>query len=639
MRTNHPDFYFQIYLFLLSGFSLQAQEFSVSTIPDSLKKNVHSVLRYEHLSVYVKNNYDMTVSLEYAITVLNDKGNSAYQLGSPYSKSQKITHMSAEVFDATGKEIRKLKQSDLVDRSAIDGFSVFRDDRVKYFIYEPGSYPYTMVFKLEVKSENTAFLPDWNPLSNEFQSVEKSTYMLNYPPEWKLQVSEHNFDAFGVVRNESPGIYRLQMENRRPVSVGYAAPPEKEYLPYATPSLNHFQLEGLKGTADNWSEFGSWYSNHFLNGYDSIPAQTQAEIKQLIEGLTDSVEMIKKIYQYVQQKTRYVSVQIGIGGWKPMTVQSVDELKYGDCKALSFYTASLLRKAGFDATYTIVFAGDIPQSIDSTDISVQGSHAIVSVPLSDTTIWLETTNPYCPFGYLGTFTDDRVVISLSPGKTKAAKTPSIPDSANRQNTVAHISLAADGSIIAHLNMWSEGIQYDDKYHLELRKKEDKEKHYQHYWDYLQMLKMNNIQFENDKNNIRFTEIIDLEAQKYGVNSGERMLVPAVFFNRSTFIPPREPNRTQDLLIYRGFYDTDSCWLALPEGYVVEALPKPLGLVSKFGSYRLTVSTPENNKLLIVRHYMTKRGRFSAAEYPEYLQFKKDIARFDQSKIVLKKSEP
>jgi hypothetical protein len=26
----------------------------------------------------------------------------------------------------------------------------------------------------------------------------------------------------------------------------------------------------------------------------------------------------KLIYDYVQQKSRYVSIQVGIGGWKPM---------------------------------------------------------------------------------------------------------------------------------------------------------------------------------------------------------------------------------------------------------------------------------------------------------------------------------
>jgi transglutaminase-like putative cysteine protease len=42
----------------------------------------------------------------------------------------------------------------------------------------------------------------------------------------------------------------------------------------------------------------------------------------------------KKIYQYLQNKTRYISVQIGIGGFQPVTAADVDRLGYGDCKGI-----------------------------------------------------------------------------------------------------------------------------------------------------------------------------------------------------------------------------------------------------------------------------------------------------------------
>ena len=64
----------------------------------------------------------------------------------------------------------------------------------------------------------------------------------------------------------------------------------------------------------------------------------------------------KKIYQYVQDNTRYISVQVGIGGMQPITAKEVDLVKYGDCKGLTNYTKSLLDIVGVKSNYTRLYA-------------------------------------------------------------------------------------------------------------------------------------------------------------------------------------------------------------------------------------------------------------------------------------------
>ena len=75
-------------------------------------------------------------------------------------------------------------------------------------------------------------------------------------------------------------------------------------------------------------------------------------------------EKAKKIYQFVQDKTRYISVQVGIGGWKPFNTSEVDKLGYGDCKALTNYTMSLLKAAGVTSNYCVVYGGDDIMSLE-----------------------------------------------------------------------------------------------------------------------------------------------------------------------------------------------------------------------------------------------------------------------------------
>ncbi len=55
----------------------------------------------------------------------------------------------------------------------------------------------------------------------------------------------------------------------------------------------------------------------------------------------------------MQDKTRYISVQIGIGGWKPMLADDVNKLGYGDCKGLTNYTKALLEAVDVPSYYTL----------------------------------------------------------------------------------------------------------------------------------------------------------------------------------------------------------------------------------------------------------------------------------------------
>src|SRR5690625_198168 len=87
----------------------------------------------------------------------------------------------------------------------------------------------------------------------------------------------------------------------------------------------------------------------------------------------------RKIYQYIQDKVRNVSVQIGIGGWKPMPAMEVDKLSYGDCKALTNYTKVLLDALGIPSYYTVLYADSNTIDIHEDFVSFQGNHVILGI--------------------------------------------------------------------------------------------------------------------------------------------------------------------------------------------------------------------------------------------------------------------
>ncbi|MBK9291543.1 MAG: DUF3857 domain-containing protein [Bacteroidetes bacterium] len=549
-------------------------------------------------------------------------------------------HLSARVYDAAGKEIRKITGNDIHDLSAVPAGTVFSDDRIKVMDFTPVSYPYTFHFKSVIRSNNTAFLPEWMPVKYYHQSLERASYSITYPAAWNLNRSMKQEAQFGVTTRSEPGLFSATVSNIPALIHEYGVPLHEHFLPSAGFSLNKFALMGLEGQADTWEQFGKWYHSNMLLGRDRLPEATKAEMRSLADKFPDPVQQARAVYQYMQRKTRYVNVAIGIGGWKPLPVADVDRRGYGDCKALSFYTIALLEAAGLPATYSIVYAGNNEMKcIDTSHVAIQGNHVIVSVPLPDTTIWLETTNAYIPFGYLGGFTDNSTVLSLAGSRAYIARTPDYPAGVSTQSSSSSISLTAGGNMGAEIFIRTAGAQFDNRFPLTWAKLQDVEDFYRKHWSQLQHISFGKIGFNQADNRPVLQEHLTLHATAYGTVTGNRMFVPLNAFNRLTDVPPRYPDRKLPFQILRGFTDADTTVIHLPPAYEVESMPSEQELKSRFGTYSFKVVQNPDQTITYIRYLQLQPGLYRPEEYAEYQQFRREIARLDQLQIVLIKPKP
>lgn len=71
---------------------------------------------------------------------------------------------------------------------------------------------------------------------------------------------------------------------------------------------------------------GLWFSEKILAGTGELPEETKIKIRSLTENEKDPIKKARIVYNFVQQRSRYVSIQEGIGGWKPMMAKDVDRL-------------------------------------------------------------------------------------------------------------------------------------------------------------------------------------------------------------------------------------------------------------------------------------------------------------------------
>lgn len=639
MRTMQFKFTYFLVLFSATLLFAQKSEYETLSIADSLKENANAIVRLNQLDVTISSQRSMNVLTKRVVTVLNENGLGAINAVESYNKTTAIRNIEAIVFDAGGTEIKKVKRKDFKDQSAVDGGTLFSDDRYLYLSYTPIQYPFTIVFTSEIETSTTAFIPQWYPLDSYFVSVEKSILNVNYPENLGFKKMERNFSNF-----------KIEKTTDKPTQLSYTAtnilaqkqedysPVFSSVFPKVMMGLELFHLEGVDGNAKTWKEFGKWYSDAILEKTSDLSAETKAKVKTLVGAETDPIKKAKLIYKFVQQKVRYISIQVGIGGWKPMLASDVDRLGYGDCKALTNYTRALLHVVDVPSYYTILYGDRKKQSIQRDFVSMQGNHIILAIPDGDNYTWLECTSQELPFAYQGTFTDDREVLLIKPDGGEIVRTKIYEDKANTQVSKGTYTVAANGDFSGKIAIASEGSKYEQKARIENLQPTEKEAHYKEYWDNINNLKVTKTTFSNDKEQVVFTENAEISAVNYGSISGNKMMFVVNGYNQISGNVKRMRNRKNPFEIQRGYTDGDEIEIALPAGFMIEFLPSNFELKTKFGEYKTEILKKDSNNLIYKRTMFLKNGLYSNKEYDEYRLFMEQISRNDNAKIILTQNQ-
>jgi hypothetical protein len=626
-----------IFLFFTSLLSAQKVEYSSLLIPDSLKQNANAVVRLNQLDIVISSQRKMDIKSKRVVTVLNEKGQNAIDAYENYDKRRNVVSIQATVFDAFGSEIKKIKRKDFKDQSSVDGGTLFSDGRILYLDYTPIQYPYTIVYESEIETSTTAFVPQWFPLSDYLISVEKSVLNVNYPDNLGFRKMEFNFSNFKINKTVDTST-QLSYTTSNILAQKHEdySPNISKIFPKVMLGLEFFNLEGVDGNAKNWKEFGKWWSDKILTGTEELSEETKVKMKTLVGNENDPIEKAKIIYKYVQEKSRYVAIMEGIGGWKPMFVKDVDRLGYGDCKALSNYTKALLNAVDVPSYYTKLYGSSDKQNIESDFVSQQGNHIILTIPNGDNYLFLECTSQDDPFGYQANFTDDRDVLIIKPDGGEIIRTKNYENKDNTQISKGNYSLSEKGEYSGKIAIVSEGSQYGLKFHLETTPPTEREAHYKEYWDNISNLKINKTTFSNDKEKVSFTENMEISADNYGKISNGKMIFVVNAFNQYTGSVKRIRNRKTPFEIQRGYYDTDEISVGLPSSFSIESTPQNFELNTKFGEYKTEIIKKDNTNLIYKRSIFIKKGLYKNTEYDEYRLFMEQISRNDNAKIILTK---
>ncbi|MFD2573876.1 DUF3857 domain-containing protein [Spirosoma soli] len=616
-------------------------EYQAAAIPAALKENAHGVVRRHETTFTVKSAGEATQRIRSVVTVLDKQGDDQATKVVYYNKLSKIIDFEGALYDADGKLIKKLKKADIDDYSTYTDYNLFDDQRFKSakFPKQP-TYPYTVEFVVETAERNLMFYPTWMPQDEQHLAVEQATFVANIPSELAIRYKEMNIQTPVAVTSLSNGgkKYTWTLANCPAVEFEPLSPPAQEQLPIVYTAPTDFEVQEYTGKINTWSDIGRFY--HMLNeGRDQIPDHVRQQVINLTKGETTTAGKIRKVYQYLQNETRYVSIQLGIGGWQTIEAEKVALNKYGDCKALTNYTKALLKAAGITAYPALVRAGNDQPDILTDFPCFQFNHVILCVPDGRDTTYLECTSGHDLAGYVGDFTGNRHALLIMPNGSRLVKTPAYRPIDNLQQRRITVKLTDQGDATADVLTRYTGLQQDDHANVFHRLNQDDQRSWLLKHIRIPTFELNTFTFSEEAGQLpTFVETLKIDVRRWATASGTRLFLPLNLMSAlSPATPLSQPRRAAvELNANYDFEDSDTITYQLPKGYAPEYELTPLTVESKFGRYTAQV-TVEGERVTYIRRVTMHRGRFPASAYSDWVDFRKKVAKADRAQMVFVKS--
>lgn len=637
------NFYILSLLLISLTASAQPENWAVSRIPATMTQNADAVLRFDELKYIVRSPREATRRVRQVITILNQNAEGKATLIVPYDKLSKVTDIEGAIFDAEGKQVKRLKRAEIADLA----FSQdnYQDDS-RYKIAEFSrqlAYPYTVEFRYEISSRNLMFYPVWQPQDDERLSVIHSRFQLEVPAGMALRHKESNVPS-PVGRAGSGELtnglaYTWKVDTLRALESEPLSPPLANRVPTVYTAPSQFDVQDYVGNFNSWKDVGLFY--YTLNkGRDVLPEAVRQQVQQLVAGEKTVAGKVGKVYDYLQRQARYVSIQLGIGGWQTIEASRVAQTHYGDCKALTNYTKALLSVVGVPSMEALVKAGDNVPDIQTDLPGFQFNHVFLCVPNGRDTLWLECTSQHSPAGYLGDFTGNRHVLLVTPEGGKLVKTPSYTPDHNRQQRYVTVTLTPDGSATARIRTHYTGLQQETYAPVLHGQTRDQQREWLIKHINLPSFDLSDFSFTETKAHVPVvTETMTLSSRRWASPSGSRLFLPLNLLSATGTAPVLTHARKLPVVLnYTYDYeDSDTVTYTLPDGYAPEFALAPLLLDTKFGNYSARADI-SGNRVSYVRRLRMHRGSYPAEAYTEYADFRKKVAKADRAQLVLIKKE-
>lgn len=590
-------------------------------------------------SVVLRSPTEARYTFSRRVTVNNEKGERLGVFAEVTDRFSAITSFSGTV-ESGGKVIRKLKKQDI---TTVQYSQSLIDDTYANYFSPDAPYPYTVEYNYVITvNKAVATFPSFVPVSTPDIALKNASYSISMPCGQDLNFKAS--DAPVTTDDGKTATWKWEWKDYPGYKNEDNMPSYTEVVPYVFATPVDFVYDGSKGRQDSWKDVGQWLYSIFPANLE-LPEELKVKVHAMTDPIPDAVGKIRALYGYLRDNTRYVSIQLGIGGYAPMSPAEVCRTGYGDCKALSFLMRQMLGEIGIQSEYFIVNTDRSDLFEDYTSIG-QMNHAMLCVPMQKDSLWIECTNQDFPLGFRHDgVAGHQVVLVDSQGGTMV-RASSYPDSLSHRTDSIRIRITelsqTAGRTQCHVRVRQHRNLDDATQYIKLQQKPRKQivSFFADDFDCL----VENLEIASIKDNFmaytgqdgyypKVTADISFTSPNIARNTAGRIFLPLA--------PTRYRLRYQKTprvhrFIRNAYTDIEIITeYEIPEGYRVEMLPEASGQECFCGKYSIEAAV-KGNTITTSYRIVLDRCNAAAPDYILWKDFAKEHNRACESPIILVK---
>jgi hypothetical protein len=389
----------------------------------------------------------------------------------------------------------------------------------------------------------------------------------------------------------------------------------------------------------SWDDVASWFYRK------SLPARAQAPTN--LVAWTAGTGALREASRWVQDKVRYVAVEVGQGGYVPREPALVAKRLYGDCKDKSFLLMSLLAQKGIEALPVLTRSRDHGRIDPDFPSPANFRHLIVAVKIGESAglpaevrlregvaVLFDPTDAWTPYGKLPQALQGARGLLVRPEGGELVEFPFAPARLNRLERTVDAEIGEDGSLKARVALITDGAlsQRAAYQHWTPVEREDalRRSAAEHIWgSHASGLELVNLDDREKPMEARFS----VSSEGYLRKTGTLLLLPVLPF-------PVGPARLQRLEERRSPVNLDSSQVReltvrfrLPAGLRVDALPDPVQVENRYIRYRFAVSQKEG-RIVATESYEVEASVIPLTDFAAWRDVEAAAAKAASAKAVI-----
>jgi Domain of Unknown Function with PDB structure (DUF3857)/Transglutaminase-like superfamily len=584
------------------------------------------------------------------VKILRPDGREHAQLRVHLHQQDKLLSVHAWSIDSAGHQF-EVKDKEFEEVAPHAGEILYSDVRFKHTRAPAGEQPGTVIgFEYEVRYVNWLNQVSW--VYQESIPVRRAQFTLQLPSDWEYKA------AWSASKH--PEAQRVADNRWTWTQADVQAIDDEEKMmpdPYGLAARGEFAYFGQNsGTAHggSWENIGKWESD-LAAGRRTPSPEIATKVHELTAGKNDFDSKARALADFVQTNTRYVAIEIGVGGYQPHPAADVYRFGYGDCKDKATLLSSMLQEAGIRSEYVLVETNrgvvhpEMPSpafdhmilAIDlPPNAPLSKYQSVVQSKSGKQYLIFDPTSRYTPFGQLPAYAQENYILLVTAAGGELLHLPALDPATNVLERIGKFKLGTDGTLAGEIVEDRTGNHaLRERHMLKSANEQQRSKYFEQFLN--QSLKQFSLEtpplIEGLDTRDKLTVRYKLSTTSYAQNMGPLMLVrPRIVGDKQLgldFVKPRQ----YPVELEASSRESDTYEIELPQGYAVDDIPDPVKIDVGFASYQSKTEV-KGQTLRYHREYIVRSVEVSPDKFAELKNFEGMIGADERAAVVLKKSD-